>query len=194
VTDVMRTCSNCGNTQAAGDFCEKCGTRLTAPPVEGAAAAYSATYQAPPAPGAYQAGTYQPGTYQPGAYPPGAPPQYQYAPQAQYAPPREPGPWSKLFDLSFQGFITPATIKVLYFIMLGAIGVFFVFSIVWGFMFTGRIGAMWLFATIALAALFFFATRILFELVATALRVRDSTEKQEKADESGADKKVAPES
>jgi len=53
---------------------------------------------------------------------------------------------------------------------------------------------MWLFATIALTALFFFATRILFELVATALRVRDNTEKQEKAEESGPDKKVELES
>jgi hypothetical protein len=189
VTDVMKTCANCGNTQATGDFCEKCGTRLAPPAAEGAAAAYDATYQAPPAQGAYPQGAYPPGAYPPGAYPPGAyqqqgtPPPYGYGVQAQYGPPREPGPWSKLFDLSFQGFVTPATIKVLYFIILGAIGVFFVFSIVWGFMFTGKIGGMWLVATIAITAFLFFMSRILFELVATTLRVRENTEKVETKDE-----------
>lgn len=183
MTDVMKTCASCMNTQAAGDFCEKCGTRLAAPTAEALAAAATAPYQAPPAPpapgayppGAYQPGAYQPGAYPPGAYPPGTPPPYGYAPQ--YAPPREPGPWSKLFDLSFQGFVTPAMLKVLYFIILGTIGVFLAFSIAWGFMFTGKMGAMWLFVTIAIAAFLFFTTRILFELVATMLRHSDDAKK-----------------
>jgi hypothetical protein len=175
VADVSKTCANCGNTQAAGDFCEKCGTRLDAPAAEAIPPAENGTYQAPPAPGAYPPGSYPPGGYQPGSYPPGTPPPYGYPPQ--YAPPREPGPWNKLFDLSFQGFVTPATLKVMYFIILGSIGVFLVFSIVWGFMFTGRIGAMWLFATLAITAFLFFVTRILFEMVATTLRLRDSAEK-----------------
>jgi hypothetical protein len=189
----MKTCPSCGNTQAAGDFCEKCGTRLTAPATEGAAAAEASTAQAPPAQGAYQPGTYPqgtyaPGAYQPGAYPPGPPPQYPYPGQAQYAPPREPGPWSKLFDLSFQGFITADTLKVLYFIVLGSIGVFFVFGIAWGFMINGKTGAMWFFVTLAIAALLFFVTRIIFEMAATSLRVRENTEK-ETADD---DKKEEP--
>ncbi len=174
MTDVMKSCASCGNTQAAGDFCEKCGNRLAAPAAEAAAPAATAAFQAPPAPaayppGAYAPGAYPPGAYPPGAYPPGTQPPYGYAPQ--YAPPREPGPWNKLFDLSFQGFVTPATLKVLYFIILGTIGLFFVFSIVWGFMFhDGAIGAMWLFVTVAMTAFLFFMTRILFELVSTTLR------------------------
>jgi hypothetical protein len=180
VTDVMKSCASCGNTQAAGDFCEKCGNRLAAATAEAPAAAATPAYQAPPAPGAYTPGAYPPGTYPPGAYPPGAyppPAQPSYGYPPQYAPPREPGPWNKLFDLSFQGFVTPASLKVLYFIILGAIGVFFVFSLVWGFMFTGKIGAMWLFATIAITAFLFFMTRILFELVATTMRLRDDAKK-----------------
>jgi Domain of unknown function (DUF4282) len=174
VADVMRTCASCGNTQATGDFCEKCGTRMpAAAAAEGAAAAYSAGYQAPPVPGAYQPGAYQPGAYQPGAAPP-----YAYGAQPQYAYPREPSPWSKLFDLSFQGFVTAASLKVLYFITLGLMALFFVFSIVWGFMFTGKIGAMWLFVTIALTGLMFFGSRMLFELMATNLRIRENTEKK----------------
>ena len=180
MTDVMKTCASCGNTQAAGDFCEKCGTRLAEPVAEPAAPLANAAYQAPPAPGAYPPGAYppgyQPGAYPPGAYPPGTPPPYGYAPQ--YAPPREPGPWSKLFDLSFQGFVTPAMLKILYFIILGTIGVFLVFSIVWGFMFhDGAIGAMWLFVTLAMTGFLFFMTRILFELVATMLRHSDDAKK-----------------
>ena len=111
MADEMRTCPNCGNTQAAGDFCEKCGTRMTdaaaeetSAPAQGTAAAPGAGPQTPPAPGTYQPGAYQPGGYQQGAYQPGGPPPYGYGPQQQYVPPREPGPWNKLFDFSFQGF------------------------------------------------------------------------------------------
>ena len=38
MADVERTCANCGNVQASGDFCEKCGTRMPAAPVQPAAA------------------------------------------------------------------------------------------------------------------------------------------------------------
>jgi hypothetical protein len=68
-------------------------------------------------------------------------------------------------------------LKVLYFITLGLIAVAAILSIVWGFMFTNRIGGVWLVVTLFLTGLVFFWNRMLFELAATALRVSDNTEK-----------------
>jgi hypothetical protein len=195
VSDDKKTCANCGNTQAAGDFCEKCGTRFTpaaeeaAPSTEQAAqAAESATPPAdeaaaaagaPPAPSPVPPapGTYQPGAYQPGAYAPGAPP-YPYPPQAQYAPPRPPGPWSKLLDTSFQGFLTAETLKTLWFIVLGIIGLYSLFGIIYGAIAAAKAGGwqcLWIFITLATAAFLFFISRMVFEMAATLLKLRDKS-------------------
>lgn len=171
MTDVMKTCATCGNTQAAGDFCEKCGTRLALPAAPAAEASPatvapgSAAYQAPPAPGAYP-----PGAYPPGAYAPAGPPPYGYPPQAPYAPPREPGPWSRLFDLNFQGFATPALLRTLFLVFMGLIGVFLVLSIVYGALMGARFGVLYIFIALITASLWFFWTRLLFELIASTLR------------------------
>jgi len=173
VADVIRTCANCGNTQATGDFCEKCGSRMpAATAAEGAAAAYSAAYQAPPSPGAYQPGAYQSGTYQPGT-----PPPYAYGVQPQYGYQKEPSSWNKLFDLSFQGFATPPVLRVLFFILLGLIGLFLILSIVYGALMGARFGVLYIFIALITAVLWFFWTRLLLELIATAQRVRDRAEK-----------------
>jgi hypothetical protein len=162
---------------------------MPAAAAEGTAAAYSAGYQAPPAggpatgaaPGAAP-GAYQPGAYQPGAYQPGAVPPYAYGAQQQYVYPREPGPWNKLFDLSFQGFATPALLRVLFFVFMALIGVFLLLSIIYGALMGARFGVLYIFIALITAALWFFWTRLLFELITTAQRLRDKAETETKSE------------
>ncbi len=122
MVDVVKTCANCGNTQTTGDFCEKCGTRMpAAAPVAPAAAAAAAAYSAP----------------RPSTPPPAAPagyapqPQYGAAPPPQYGYSQERGGWSRLFDFSFQGFVTPGTLKTLYVINLALIVLYVLFNIIY---------------------------------------------------------------
>jgi hypothetical protein len=165
VADVVRTCANCGNSQAAGDFCEKCGTRMPVA-AAGAAAAYAAAHPYTPPPVGVP-----PGPVPPGALPP-------YAAQGQYGYPRERGFWSRLFDFSFQDFIAPKSIQMLYIITLVLIGLYVVFSIVYGFMFTSRIGVIGLFVALVVAALMLFWSRVMLELVAVVFRMRDNMDKE----------------
>jgi hypothetical protein len=188
VADVVRTCTNCGNAQATGDFCERCGNRLpsaAAPAAVPAAtnaaaadvppAAQSATYQVPPPQGAYQAGAYQSG-----AYPPGTPPPYGYAAQAQYASPKEPSPWGKLFDLSFQGFVTRGSLKVLYIFTMVVLGLYWLFSLIFSAIAADRIGGFWcigIFSSLFITALMLVWTRVMLELVTTVEKIRDDSGK-----------------
>ncbi|MBN1632264.1 MAG: DUF4282 domain-containing protein [Thermoleophilia bacterium] len=186
MADVARTCANCGNVQAVGDFCEKCGTRMpaassvaAAAPAAGAAGAAAASTAArsstPPPVGA------PPATPPPTTPPPyggqpqyGAPPQYA-APQYGYAQKREG--WSKLFDFSFQGFVTPGTLKTLYIINLAAIGLFVLFHIIYVAMMGGRYAVIAFFIAMFTAVFWFFLSRIIFELMATAMHIRDKGDK-----------------
>lgn len=75
------TCSQCGNVQAEGEFCERCGGQLPLPVAgaaaggaPGAATAPAAAFPPPPAAVAYQP---------PAQYPPAG----EYPPQGQYPPP-----------------------------------------------------------------------------------------------------------
>ena len=177
MADVERTCANCGNVQTSGDFCEKCGTRMPAAPpagAAGAAAAYqparpAAPVQAPPPAPSSQPGYGSQAGYgaQPGY---SAPPagQYGYAGGEQYR--RESGGWGKLFDLSFQGFVTPKTIKAIYVVILGLIGLYVIFNIIYVAMAGNRYTVIEFFISLFVAGLWFFATRVLFELMATIMR------------------------
>ena len=180
MADVVRTCANCGNTQTAGDFCEKCGTRMPAAPTTpagaaaGAAAAYTAARPAGPPPSTPPPYGVQPqyaaqpqygaqGPY--GAQPPGGAPPYGYG--------QDRGGWGKLFDFSFQGFVTPSTLKVLYIINLALIGAWVLFEIIYVAMRGDKYSVIQFFISIFMAALWFFASRIVFELMATVMRLRD---------------------
>jgi hypothetical protein len=181
VADVVRTCANCGNVQTSGDFCEKCGTRMP-PAVAAAPAAAAAAYQAAPAPAAQPAYSQQPGYGAPpagGQY--GAQPAYTAPPAAGqygYAAPEDPyrrreaGGWGKLFDLSFQGFVTPTTLKQIYFVVLGLIGAYVLFNIVLVAMFANRFSIISFFISLFVAGLWFFLSRVFFELIATVMRMR----------------------
>ncbi len=164
VADVIKTCANCGNTQATGDFCEKCGTRMPAAAAPAAgAAAYSQAQTPPPSPYGAQAQPYT--TPSPGY---GAP-QYGYV--------REPSPWSKLFDLSFRGFVTSKSIRTLYVIILALIGIYVVLSIVYLAMAANRFTVVNFFIALVVAALYFFWSRVLFELVASVLHLNDKSDR-----------------
>jgi hypothetical protein len=183
VSDVVRTCANCGNVQTSGDFCEKCGTRMpAAAAVASSAAAYQAARPATPPPAtpppAAQQGYAQPANYgapygaQPGY---SAPPagQYGYAPAEEPYRRREPSGWGKLFDTSFQGFLTPATLKGVFWIMQGLIALYIVFNIVLVAMAGNKFTVIAFFIYLFVAFLWFFLVRVLFEVAATVMRMRN---------------------
>ena len=170
MADVVRTCANCGNTQTTGDFCEKCGTRMpaasAAPAAAPAAAAYAAARPSTPPP------TTPPpyGTQPPyGAVPPVGAPQYAYEPKREG--------WGRLFDMSFKGFATPSTLKSVYLVVVLLIGLFLVFSIIYGAIYAGKadagLGVMWIFMGLFSSAVLFFVNRLLFELITTVNDIRD---------------------
>ncbi len=181
MSDVARTCANCGNVQTSGDFCEKCGTRMPSASAAASAAAAGAAYQAarpsaPPPPTAQPGYSQQPGYgAQQGAQPGyGAPPagQYGYAQAEEPYRRRESSGWGKLFDSSFQGFVTPATLRAVYWIVLGLIGLYVLFNIILVAMAGNRFTIIAFFISLFAAALWFFLARIFFELVATVMRMR----------------------
>lgn len=168
MADVVRTCTNCGNVQATGEFCERCGTRLPA-----VVAATVPTEIPPPAQGAptEQAAPAQ-----------GASAQHQYTPQPQYAAPKGPNPLERLFDLSFQGYVTRGSLRVLWISTLVLLGVFFLLSLIFFAVAAARIGAYWcigIFATLALLPLLIGWTRVILELVMTVGKLREDVEKRD---------------
>ncbi len=167
MADVLRTCANCGNSQATGDFCEKCGTRMPAAAATAAAAGAAVAQSAAQAPTPPPYGTQQSQEYAP------PPPEYG-APQYAYA--REPGYWSHLFDFSFQGFVTRRSIKTLYTIILGLIAAYVVLSIVLLAMGATRWTVVSFLIALVVAALYLFWSRILFELIAAVLHLNDRSE------------------
>lgn len=194
MADVVRTCANCGNTQTVGDFCEKCGTRMpAAAAAQAAPPAASAVPAAAPAAAAAAYTAARAATPPPTTPPPTAPPSYnapqygaepQYGMQGQYGAPapgaaaqygyvRERSGWGKLFDFSFQGFVTESTLKTLYFINLAAIGLFVLFQIIYVAMAGNRYTVIQFFIWLFAAVFWFFLSRIIFELMATAMRIRD---------------------
>ena len=171
MADVVRTCTNCNMVQATGEFCERCGTRLPAvvaatTPVETSAATQGApTYQAAPAQG--------------------TPAPYQNTPQPQYAAPKGPNPFEKLFDLSFQGYVTRGSLRVLWISTLILLAVFFVFSLIFFAIAADKIGAYWcigIFSTLALMPLLIGWTRVVLELVMTVGKLREEVERKGEAD------------
>jgi hypothetical protein len=200
VAGESRTCTNCGSIQAVGDFCERCGTRLPAPeaapvvtsapvtaaPVAPAAAAPVPVAQASAAPAVM-------GADQQAAYQQPAPPPYQPQAQPQYVAPRMPGPFSKLFDLSFQQFITRDSLKLIFTVTLALLGIYWVLALIFGIVAAARFDASWcigIFSSLALVSLLIIWTRIMMELTMTVSKMREDMEKaaQEKAAETEAPK------
>jgi hypothetical protein len=169
VADVTRTCTNCGNAQATGDFCEKCGTRL---PAAGAAAtAQDATAK---------------GATQPGGDPQASPAQPGPAPSEQAAEPQLSGPkvpsWlPRVFDLSFEGFVTRGSIKVLYIASMVLVGIYFLLSFIFFVVMAARWDPAWcigIFVNILVVIpLAIGWTRVMLELTMTVSKLREDLEK-----------------
>ena len=169
MADVVRTCTNCGNAQATGDFCEKCGTRL---PVAGeAAAGQDAAAEGATQPGGVQ----QASSAQPGAAP------SQQAGQPEPSGPTMPSWLPKVFDLSFEGFVTRGSLKGLYIGSMILLGVYFLLSFIFFSIAAARIGAYWcigIFVNIfVVVPLVIGWTRVMLELTMTVSKLREDAEK-----------------
>ena len=174
----VRTCTNCGNKQAIGDFCERCGTRL---PAAGSRTRRVAAGTCGPRDGCAGRRT---AAEQQAAYQQPAPPPYQYAPQPQYAPPREPGPFSKLFDLSFQGFVTRDSLRVIFTTTLVLLGVYWFFALIFGIVAAAKFQGYWcigIFSSLVLVSLMIIWTRIMMELTMTVSKMREDMQKAAEA-------------
>lgn len=158
MADEMKTCANCGHTQATGDFCEACGTRL--PDAAAPAAAAPAAAAAPPPP------------------PHAAPPQYAAAPvyaPAQFADITGKGFWSRFFDFSFKTFVTPSLIKVLFIVFMVVIGLSVLGMIIVGFMAGAGTGVMFLIGGLIYGFLMLLWARVILEIVVVFFRIKEDT-------------------
>jgi len=163
VADPIKTCANCGHAQVTGDFCDTCGTRLPAAAAAGTTAGAAAM-------GA--AGAASPPPYAP-------PPQYgaPQQPMAGYAPPpRGNGFWSRFFDFSFEEFITPSLIKVLFVIAMVVIGLGVLAAIIMGFVASGVYGIFVLIAALIGGFIYLLLARVGLEMVVVFFRIRENTE------------------
>ena len=167
MTDVMKTCANCGNPQATGDFCDNCGTRLPpAGPAAGGAAAYAAPRPSAPAPASRSPyGTES--RYD-------DPPQ-QYSRTSRREPPRR-GFFARLFDFSFEEFITPSIIKVLFIIAMVVIGLSVLGGIIVGFMSSAGLGVAALIGGLIFGFFALLYARVILEVFIVFFRIRDNTE------------------
>jgi hypothetical protein len=171
----VKTCANCGNTQATGDFCEKCGTRMpAAPPPAASTAQYGTPRASGPSTGgqptggqpSYSSPTYGPPSYGPPGY--GSPPGYDY--------PRRKGFFSRLFDLSFEEFITPSIIKILFIISMIVIGLWVLGMIIFGFASLGAWGVIFLVGALIGGFLLLLYVRVILELFIVFFRIHDNTQ------------------
>ena len=187
MADEVKTCANCGHTQATGVFCEVCGTKLPdAPAVEAAAVAASAA--APVAPAAAAAPPAAPA-------PPPAPPVAQPAPVAAAAvpaaasappsPPPQQGAyaditgqsfWNKFFDLSFSHYITPSVIKVLFILFMVVIGLSVIGGIINGFLWSPAMGIFALIAGLIGGFVWLILARVFLELVMVFFNINRNTD------------------
>jgi hypothetical protein len=161
VANVARTCANCGYSQATGDFCDNCGTRL------------------PPATAAYEQS-------RPSGPPPASPPPYGTTSGYSGPPPRysrtsrrdtpRRGFFGRLFDFSFEEFITPSIIKVLLVLAIIAIGLSVLGGIITGFMSSAALGVGFLIGGLIFGFFALLYARVLLEVFIVFFRIRDNTE------------------
>lgn len=94
-----------------------------------------------------------------------------------YVPPtRGSGFWSRFFDLSFQEFITPSLIKVLFVIAIIVIGIGVLASVIMGFVSSGVFGIFILIAALIAGFIYLLIARVALEMVVVFFRIRDNTE------------------
>jgi hypothetical protein len=153
VADELKTCANCGNTQATGAFCESCGAKLPDTAAVAAAAA-----PASPAPAAQPV---------PPPPPPPAP--------GSYADITGKGFWAKFFDFSFSDFITPSVIRVLFILFMVVIGLSFIGGLVSGFMWSPALGVFALIGGLIWGFVALILARVFLEIVIVFFHIHDDT-------------------
>jgi hypothetical protein len=156
VADELKTCANCGHAQAAGAFCETCGTKLP----DAAAAAPAAAAVPPPPPPA------------PGAQPtaPVTPPPGRYADLGTK------GFWARFFDLSFSDYITPSVIKILFIVIMVVIGLSVIGGIIVGFTVSAGTGVFALIGGLIYGFLALLFSRVFLEVVIVFFHIHDNTQ------------------
>lgn len=98
-------------------------------------------------------------------------------PPPHAAPPRRgEGFWSRFFDLSFEHFITPSIIKVLFIIAMVVIGLGVLAWIIVGFVAFGALGIFTLIGALIGGFLYLLMARVFLEMVVVFFRIRDDTE------------------
>jgi hypothetical protein len=190
MTDPVKTCANCGHIQAGGDYCEACGTRL---PMEGLTPAMrpgeesagpDAARTVPvPAVGAVAAAE-DAGAAGPRAAevvpptPSGVAPQTGMAGAAPLScpvPSKADNFWARFFDLSFEHFITPSIVKVLFVIAMVLIGLGMLAWVIVGFVSFGVYGILVLIGTLIVGFVSVLLARVFLEMVVVFFRIRDDT-------------------
>jgi hypothetical protein len=189
-----RTCLQCGHSQEEGEFCEVCGTPLVtqpaaAPPPSVApgpppVAPTMAAAAVPPPPGVMGA---------PSPPPQYAPPPPQYAPPPTYGPPptyASPPPYGgsgyvppssqpegffgRLFDFSFDHFVTPSIIKVLFILILVVIGLGALGMIIAGFTQGALTGLLTLIIAVPIGGfLYILFARVWLEIIVVLFRIEE---------------------
>ncbi len=189
---MPKICPQCAHGQAEGDFCEVCGTRLqlaspSAPPTQPAPQSVppaQPAYSPPPpvaAPPAAGAAAYPPPMMPPaGTGTPPPRPQYApgyYPPQGYQAPAAERGFFTRLFDFSFESFITPTIIKVLFIIYIVVVGLGALAFVIAAFTQGALYGILTLLILAPIGAfLYILMGRVWLELIIILFRIHDNTE------------------
>ena len=160
-----KSCPQCGHAQVGGEFCEVCGTRLVA------AAGFSPTAAA--------GGSAPP----PSAGGPGmaAPPPYAAQPQPMYGGypggGQERGFFARLFDFSFESFITPTIIKALFIIYLVMVAFIAIAMVIVGFTQSTLVGIIALIIGVPIFGfIYILVGRVWLELVIIFFRIHENTE------------------
>lgn len=198
MAELVKTCANCGNVQVSGEFCEKCGMRMPAAAASSSPPPASTSGPSETAAGAAAAGAAAAGS----TPPPYAAPQYASAQQGQTGPQYGttgsgpggpsygPGPqnygysgysqkrgfFGRLFDFSFEEFITPSIIKILFIISIVVIGLGVLGGIIVGFMSGVGTGFFFLIGGLIGGFLWILYVRVLLELFIVFFRIHDNTE------------------
>ena len=165
-----KLCPQCGHAQAGGDFCEVCGTRL--------AVAAGAGFSSPAGTG----GPVPPSVA--GGGPAGPPPYAQYQQPVYggysggYPGSSQPGFFARLFDFSFETFITPTIIKALFIIYLVVVALIAIGMVVWAFVTQGvKVGLLALIIGVPIYGfIYILVGRVWLELVVIFFRIHENTD------------------
>jgi hypothetical protein len=107
--------------------------------------------------------------------------------------PQLPGPLKKLFDFSFQGYITRGSLRTIFVTTLFLLALFWLLALIFGIIAAAEANAFWcivIFSSFFLVSLMIIWTRIMMELTMTVTKIREDLERaaEEKAAGSAASK------